>query len=72
MSNGQQVSKKSDEYHDSCEDGRESSKKSKFSESRESEESVAGLIFHGVLGPDGRSSLACDLMILIIAVKLFV
>ena len=51
MSNGQKVSKKSYQYHDFYENGRESSKKSKFSESRETEESVAGPIFHGVLSP---------------------
>ena len=45
MFNGQNVCKKSYEYHDSYENGRESSKKSTFLESRETEESVAGLVF---------------------------
>ena len=44
---GKRVPKKSYQYHDFYENGRESSKKSKFSESRETEESVAGPIFHG-------------------------
>ena len=52
MSIGQKVCKKSYEYHDYYENGRESSKKKgKFTESRETEESVAGPIFHGVRIP---------------------
>ena len=46
MSNGQKVCKKSYECHGSNENGRESSKKSKLSESRKTEESVAGPNVH--------------------------
>ena len=39
-------------YHTCNENGRESSKKSIFSENTKTDESVAGPIFHGVLSRD--------------------
>ena len=49
---GKRFVKKIYDYHYCNENGRESSKKSIFSENTKTEESVAGPIFHGVLSRD--------------------
>ena len=54
---GKRFAKKLCNYHNCNENGRESSKKRKLSESRKTEESLAGPIFYGVLSPVFHKSL---------------